>query len=1488
MGDEPGFDNTEPAAAVAAPAAESERDSAAADAALPLTPPAAEYNAAVSAQLNELVGEQEQKTVGKAEAKSEAKSEETSDEEEIENHTLKSADKWGEGLVDDKTWREGNFKKPSVKVAVKNMKRHLYENGERSCLNTSVEQMDDMGVGISLYLQMLRTLGIVFMLMTLYAVPAFILNGESNGIPEGADPLYLVYFSLGNQGLHREQVSALGGCDVDGGPVNCRHAATVPRCGWVAGEPCFGPDFGCGSDVCIPQNINTTLTDDPLLASYWLSGADFMYSMVFLIFIIYFKIKIHEVIAVTDELKSTMGDFTVMVDGLPIDATDTSIRDFFNERYNLSKECDAYTNFCGCLTTKPRKLPPSATKSVQPVTDVRHLVARMDGTTTEDRTAKAESWRGSWVADVAIVTPLGLHVRKFIGLQKMWDKVLLRRAAIKRVQETADSETHPQKKAAKEKKLDNLNTKLEKLMLKVAKMQSGSGMSKIKGRQDECRGAFVVFNNEESKDRCLADYQSSHWSIGRLFQPKALRFVSKTTDKKTGQPVDKFHRLKVLEPPEPTNVQWEFLDTSDTDRSIRIGISNFIAFCLIMCSFGVIFLANVEKSRFQDQLPNLAMCQTEIPAVVFGGHGRVPLNIENSLQWDAELSETFCAEGEYYLSYANATLDASDPTVYSAKTSLYAGDTPLWVDGGKRLELAQDGRNLENWTKSWANMQVKVSNAVGTLTFCNSTCYDPNSDVQCPTLACLDEYAYMASSNHKCESYPLKSSIACYCSAALSKQIASKGSLWDGASEVMSNQPMCVAFVESYVSTQMLVIGAAVMVILVNTVLKTVLEALSKFEHHSSVSAEAVAVCSKVFVAQFINTGLIVLLVNMSFANTGLDWLFTGDISGFSHDWYTIVGVALMLNMCINIFAPHAPYLAQWVVIGPLMRTLFAGSKDTQDAQNRLFNGPEFNIAIRFPLILNTIFTCMFYCGGLPVLLPFAGITFTITFLVDKVLLLRMYKKPPQYDEKLAAFTVQLLPWALLGHLGMSFWMYGNDSTLMSDAFLSDETMANMNYEWDALGDEGFTPKLLRLNCLPIFLFGFALGMFMILKATFGPAVFRIILNYFRASYIIWKRFWRLASCGRLYGAQGSKSEPDTGTNSTVKVVPEAEQAAPAASAADAAAPAEGDEAAANTTVSDIALAIDPEPISPFVDAHAYSIKKGHPTYTGVFFEPMNPSIEVSPEEDFLHKMEAVLFAMGGIDRVVVVGTFALMCLLIAYFNTFVNMLLFLGFVLAAGFSITVALIWYKGKGIDVEQLQASRRKMDLDKKEVEEGWQLDVATNPKIAAKSKFYTDDGETYGVPHTAGQAMLTWEQMGIQDHSYRIMDVVKYRVALETMQVIDEQEAIKTKDDAVRVAAEEEAARLKAIEDEAAAKQKSIDDAAAVEAAAVDAAAAKQKEADDAPVDAPADAPATAIEILPPISSSGNAPLVLAETAGSPIGTSGAPAAPVAEAASAAEV
>ena len=105
----------------------------------------------------------------------------------------------------------------------------------------------------------------------------------------------------------------------------------------------------------------------------------------------------------------------------------------------------------------------------------------------------------------------------------------------------------------------------------------------------------------------------------------------------------------------------------------------------------------------------------------------------------------------------------------------------------------------------------------------------------------------------------------------------------------------------------------------------------------------------------------------------------------------------------------------------------------TQDQLDQLYEGPVFEISTRYPFALNTLFVTLFYCGGMPILLPLGALSFWVSYQLEKLALLRMYSKPPMYDETLARMVLGLMPYALVAHLCMSLWMYGNSEILRSD-----------------------------------------------------------------------------------------------------------------------------------------------------------------------------------------------------------------------------------------------------------------------------------------------------------------------------------------------------------------------------------------------------------------------------------------------------------------------
>jgi hypothetical protein len=62
------------------------------------------------------------------------------------------------------------------------------------------------------------------------------------------------------------------------------------------------------------------------------------------------------------------------------------------------------------------------------------------------------------------------------------------------------------------------------------------------------------------------------------------------------------------------------------------------------------------------------------------------------------------------------------------------------------------------------------------------------------------------------------------------------------------------------------------------------------------------------FLVQFINTGVVILLVNARISEVSLPEtfpVFAGRYSDFTVDWYKNVGATISLTMFINIFTPH-------------------------------------------------------------------------------------------------------------------------------------------------------------------------------------------------------------------------------------------------------------------------------------------------------------------------------------------------------------------------------------------------------------------------------------------------------------------------------------------------------------------------------------------------------------------------------------------------------
>jgi hypothetical protein len=133
------------------------------------------------------------------------------------------------------------------------------------------------------------------------------------------------------------------------------------------------------------------------------------------------------------------------------------------------------------------------------------------------------------------------------------------------------------KKKRSEDKLARLDGEIKKLNEKIKKGRQLESMSRV------C-GAFVVFQDTESADRALSDYRLSNRRLLRLFQPKDLCF--RHSD-------GRLYPLRVVRAPEPSDLLWEALETSDMARGLRRAATFGITLLLLIVSFVVIYQAQV-------------------------------------------------------------------------------------------------------------------------------------------------------------------------------------------------------------------------------------------------------------------------------------------------------------------------------------------------------------------------------------------------------------------------------------------------------------------------------------------------------------------------------------------------------------------------------------------------------------------------------------------------------------------------------------------------------------------------------------------------------------------------------------------------------------------------------------------------------------------------------------------------------------------------------
>ena len=266
-------------------------------------------------------------------------------------------------------------------------------------------------------------------------------------------------------------------------------------------------------------------------------------------------------------------------------------------------------------------------------------------------------------------------------------------------------------------------------------------------------------------------------------------------------------------------------------------------------------------------------------------------------------------------------------------------------------------------------------------------------------------------------------------------------------------QETCAPYYKEELKEKALRWVGIIVVAILNFFLLQLMYFLATFERPYTLTDKAASELWKLFLAQFINTALLVLLVNARFGVDGSGWKVLGFGNGAYDDttkeWFRNVGAGIALTVLIMVGTIILPtFLIEKV--WQHYRRKWARKKLTQDAMNRQLQRGEFLLSARFAQSTNVIVCVVMYFSGIPIML-WIGLTYCIiAYWFDKYFLLRCSKIPPQYSSYTMKICLRLLPIAVIANCCFMIWTFGNQSVFPSD-FISE---AIATYYNDTFGGE--------------------------------------------------------------------------------------------------------------------------------------------------------------------------------------------------------------------------------------------------------------------------------------------------------------------------------------------------------------------------------------------------------------------------------------------------
>lgn len=123
---------------------------------------------------------------------------------------------------------------------------------------------------------------------------------------------------------------------------------------------------------------------------------------------------------------------------------------------------------------------------------------------------------------------------------------------------------------------------------------------------------------------------------------------------------------------------------------------------------------------------------------------------------------------------------------------------------------------------------------------------------------------------------------------------------------------MCDKFEVNYLSAELINYTSSQTIVFLNFVLRYIIIFVVKFIGYDTETKQTSRIMIFVFIVQFINTDLIILLMNADLSQTGWPWFISfnrGVHPDFTVSWYKDIGLTLINAMVFNIYWPVLEFI---------------------------------------------------------------------------------------------------------------------------------------------------------------------------------------------------------------------------------------------------------------------------------------------------------------------------------------------------------------------------------------------------------------------------------------------------------------------------------------------------------------------------------------------------------------------------------------------------